>query len=509
MAANASGTWNGWEASVNCVTCPSVGGLMVSASNNIQINWNTNPTATSYYWEIGELGFVPGTGTAIDSSTTNGTSVEVVGLPTGKQLEVYVRANCASGETSSFGNGARFSTPATCGDDFYDTGGQVGTYNANESYATTICPQGDNQHVTVTFNGFQMDGCCDYLNVYNGPSQNHPIMAQLGGFPSLPLAYTSTDVSGCLTFYFYSDGSNQGAGWSADVSCDGCVLPLDLEANNVNSNGANISWQGNNDVDSYNYEIGLKGFVPGIGTAVVVNNTTSTSINISTLAAGVEYDAYVRSVCDGGTEVGDFAGPLTFETPVSCGSISYDSGGPDNDYGPNEDYYTLICPEVSGTKVWLDFTMFETQQCCDKLEILDGNTESAPVIGSFAGNTLPGAVAATNATGCVMLHFTSDATVHRSGWAADVYCTESSTEPDKLRSGSLLISPNPAKDVLYVTLPNEAGGDLQVVDVAGRVKWTGKAAAGKRQVTIPLEGLNSGIYLVRWQSEVSRFVVAP
>ncbi len=505
LSANASGAWEGWEASINCVTCPKVNNLTATVTNTVQLNWSELGTATKYHWEVGLPGFEPGTGNAVATGTSTTNSATVTGLDSGTAYEAYVRAECSGGELGTFSNMAALTTPASCGDKFYDQGGPDGNYTPYQNYVVTICPQGNGQHVTARFNMFQTESCCDYLTIHNGENTNFPTLAQISGSPSVPFEYTSTAQTGCLTFNFY--GYYSGAGWEADILCDGCIAPLDFQVEDITSNGVDLSWQSVGDANTYNYEVGPKGFTPGIGLATLVGNIATNHINLTGLQAGKGYDAYVRSIC-AGAQVGDFAGPLRFVTPISCGSISYDSGGPNDDYGPNEDTYTLICSEVANSSVWLEFQAFETQQCCDILEILDGNTESAPSLGTFSGNSSPGIVTANNDSGCLMLHFTSDATVHRSGWKALVQCTTPSTEVSQ--QGKLLeISPNPAKDWLYVKLPDEKAGTLQVVDVAGRVKWKGAVDNGSARTTVPLSGLPAGIYFLRWQSQVARFVVEP
>lgn len=507
LNAAAAGEWEGWKATINCSTCPKVSNLSAAVANELTLSWSAVPSATSFNWELGLPGFVPGTGSSIASGNTTNTSVLVPGLSPSTEYVAFVQSVCTSGELGSFGEGLLFKTPVTCGGTFYDMGGPNFTYNPSENYVTTICPQGVGQQVTVTFNNFETEGGTDFLGIYNGTNTNAPQLANLNGGISNIISFSSTHPSGCLTFAFTSDASGQGFGWEAEVSCTGCVPPSNFAASNLTSAGVNLSWEAATEAETYNYEIGLKGFTPGIGTAILSGNTASTSVTISNLSPDVEYEAYLRSICAGST-IGSFAEPLSFTTPSSCGSTLYDTGGPNDDYGPSENYYTLICSEGVGSSAWLEFTEFETQQCCDILEILDGNTESSPVLGSFSGNNSPGIVYANNASGCLMLHFTSDATVHRSGWKATVHCTTptyDAAQTDRL----LEVSPNPANDWLNVKLPNDQGGSLQVMDVAGRIQWQEMINAGSSQTNVPLIGLPAGIYFLRWQSAVVRFVVEP
>ena len=83
----------------------------------------------------------------------------------------------------------------------------------------TVCPtEGSGDAVTVTFTEFDTEGGFDFLSVYEGPDLDGEFIAEASG-TTIPGPYTSTDESGCLTFLFESDGSSNGAGWRADVTC--------------------------------------------------------------------------------------------------------------------------------------------------------------------------------------------------------------------------------------------------------------------------------------------------
>ncbi len=115
-----------------------------------------------------------------------------------------------------------------CGTQFTDMGGANSPYMANENSTTTICPDNDGDAVTVTFLSFDVEqsvftgNCFDALAVYNGPDATADLIDSFCGNDdqNIPGPITSTDVnSGCLTFVFTSNGSNQGDGWVADISC--------------------------------------------------------------------------------------------------------------------------------------------------------------------------------------------------------------------------------------------------------------------------------------------------
>lgn len=108
-----------------------------------------------------------------------------------------------------------------CSGNLFDSGGSSGDYSSYELITETYCSDAGNC-IQVTFNSFDTESCCDDLTIYDGPNTSGPLIGVYAGSTS-PGTITST--SGCLTFVWDSDGSVQGAGWSASVSCVTCPAP--------------------------------------------------------------------------------------------------------------------------------------------------------------------------------------------------------------------------------------------------------------------------------------------
>ena len=109
---------------------------------------------------------------------------------------------------------------------------------------------------------------------------------------------------------------------------------------------------------------------------------------------------------------------------TTCSGTFYDSGGPANVHGNNENLTYTICPSVLGSTT-LDFTVFSTTNVFDFLTIYDGNTTAAPTLGTFSGtSSSPGFISATasNTSGCLTLVFFSNSFFVADGWAATIGC---------------------------------------------------------------------------------------
>ncbi len=113
-------------------------------------------------------------------------------------------------------------TLTTCGGYFLDSGGSTGNYGPNENFTTTICPDlSSGTHVQLVFNATDIRSG-DELCFYDGPDTSAPSLDCSSDFAnnaSFIIQATAANASGCITVTFTSNGSGQGAGWSADINC--------------------------------------------------------------------------------------------------------------------------------------------------------------------------------------------------------------------------------------------------------------------------------------------------
>ncbi len=396
------------------------------------IDWtDNNTTAPLNGWDIeyGITGFTQGSGTIINAALHPFT---LSGLNANETYDVYIRALCTATEQSGWFGPISFTTatiPVGCGGQFVDSGGDNGQYTVNENIITTLCPDVAGEVVTVQFLSFDTESCCDHLTIYDGPDTTFPSLGTYQG-TDLPPTFTATDASGCLTFEFISDVSQQGDGWVANIICGPpptCFAPTNILVSNETQDGAEFTWTDNNTpppANGWEVVIVLQGQDPATGNPVTV---TTLPYVVTGLNSSSAYDFYVTAICDdGGTTDPSFqSGPLTFSTlvaPPSCGSPYVDSGGPANNYSNNEDQIYTICPDNVGDVVTLQFLTFDIENNWDFLSIYDGNSTAAPLVGTYTGTNMPPIITSTSADGCLTVHFTSDTIISREGWTANVIC---------------------------------------------------------------------------------------
>lgn len=182
-------------------------------------------------------------------------------------IEVHWNTNCAScgtnsvNATTSVTNNSPPPTPADythptagiqgeyvgaclvsdCGPFTYaDNGNLGGNYSNNVATYRVFCPSIAGNCMQATFNSFNIENGWDDLMVINGPTQLSgvftgapttasgyaaPLQRSLTGNLNgvTPFSFQSTDASGCLGFFFISDGTGVGPGWSATLQCVPCA----------------------------------------------------------------------------------------------------------------------------------------------------------------------------------------------------------------------------------------------------------------------------------------------
>jgi len=145
---------------------------------------------------------------------------------------------------------------------------------------------------------------------------------------------------------------------------------------------------------------------------------------------------------------------------AACSGNYYDSGSIDGDYASGESSVLTINPEIAGNLVQVTFTSFDVEGGWDFLTIYDGNSTSAPLIGSYSGIDAPGTILSTAADGSLTFEFTSDASFALSGWEATVSCVD----PNQAPSCAVDFAPSDAStDVSVAVALSWATGDGVVV----------------------------------------------
>jgi PKD repeat protein len=100
---------------------------------------------------------------------------------------------------------------------FCDDGGQKSNYSNNQDDTLTIYPATAGGTVLVTFQSFETEANCDYLEIYDGTTTDETTLVGSFSGDNNPGTMSATNPDGALTFRFYSDYSVNKSGWVAYV----------------------------------------------------------------------------------------------------------------------------------------------------------------------------------------------------------------------------------------------------------------------------------------------------
>lgn len=295
-------------------------------STSADLSWTApDGGAGAYDYTYGLAGYQPGVvGTQLGSGSTNQPNVSIFGLEGVETYTFWVRTDCGDGY-STWSGPLNFTTDPSCGDLFLDSGGPALPYDTSENYVKVLCSDIADNAVSLSFLGTFSTGAGDTLKIYNGNSTASPLLAALSGVysPPLPGPYTSVTASGCLTVEFVSNNvkSAQDLGWFALLSCapldpGECYAVLELEANNITSTTADVSWLDMFGAESYQWELVE---LPYVGPQSVIQSDPAyggTAISFDNLEAGTKYSFAVRTNCKNGSN--SLWDTLVFTTPILC-----------------------------------------------------------------------------------------------------------------------------------------------------------------------------------------------
>lgn len=141
----------------------------------------------------------------------------------------------------------------------------------------------------------------------------------------------------------------------------------------------------------------------------------------------------------------------------TCSGTIADAGGAGANYGNSENFELIICPDVAGSQISLDFTTFALEDSYDFLTVYNGVGTGNPTLGTYTGVNGPGFVQSSSPSGCITLVFTSDGSFNDVGFLANISCSQ------------------PCQDVISNATPNPGFSSATFVDICqgDNIQFTG------------------------------------
>lgn len=182
----------------------------------------------------------------------------------------------------------------------------------------------------------------------------------------------------------------------------------------------------------------------------------------------------------------------------TCEGSFYDPGGPNANYGHNQEIIATFYPDTSEALMKVQFISFdlESSNNCqyDWLKIYNGPNTSAPLLGTWCGTNSPGTIIASNPSKALTFHFKSDGSVSRSGWTALLSCF-STVSVNENPENSLQIFPNPTQNGIVQIQSDEPIRSVWVKDIQGKL-IAYHSINELKSLTLNTQSWAKGIYLI-------------
>lgn len=418
---------------------------------------------------------------------------------------------------------------------YYDRGGPGINYTDFVDDVTTIKPVTAGDKISLNFSYFQTYNINDYIEVHDGTSVTDPLLAKLysaGGYGTI----TATNATGALTLRFVSDGGANWNGWAAEISTNATPKNISQPGNYTVSDGIFTDPSGPyfNYVD---FNDGITTINPATAGSKVSlsfayfntynendyleihDGTSITDPVLATLHGTQGYGTITatnptgsltcRFVSDGGANwngwaavISNNATPKIISLPGTYtlnSGFMYDGSGPDVNYYDNVNTVTTVVPAVPTYKMSVAFSYLYTYNVNDHIEVFDGNSTAAPLVGDYSGNNsvFPPIITSTAADGSLTFRWTADAGANFTGFAAALSvdpCTLLKVEDVAAIQGAQLY-PNPAKNSLFVELAdfNNQPVELSIYNLTGQKLFSKTITQQKSELTL---NYPNGIYMV-------------
>ncbi|GAA0872380.1 hypothetical protein GCM10009117_15270 [Gangjinia marincola] len=402
----------------------------------ILIPGGTQSIAVAVVVPLGNNFFIGGTPTETTESFLRSTNCSVadyvtpssIGFPDANPLIEVSGSLAGPNTTCGFAATATLGINSAVGMDNTDGGAVDGCYSSGTDalwYRFTAVETGE-LTITSDVNGQTQD---TRLSVYDSCTDLNCLGNDDDGGTGLTSSLILSLEAGQSIFLEWDDRWSE-ADFDFELSFNvTCANPINLIVASEAGISAELEWDDAADaVNGYVVEVYNSGDDPDIDTPVFTENvpTGTSNVTVTGLSEVSSYDAYVSSDCDAGGISG--ATVVSFETgflPPACGGNFYDTGGPGSDYQNSENLTTIITPDNAGDLVTVTFTAFNIENGFDELIVYDGPDAGSPQLDILTGDlsaNVPFSFTSSDASGSLTFVFTSDGSVTRAGWEADVTC---------------------------------------------------------------------------------------
>jgi M6 family metalloprotease-like protein len=396
----------------------------------------------------------------------------------------------------------------------FDDGSAVtANYDNNLSCNWLIQPTGNPATITLTMNRFNLSGGFgDRVEVYdNALGSGFPI----GQFFGTTLGNPVVSFTGVMFVQFITNASGTSTGWDATYNTSATYCQPNTLLTGNSGNFTDGSPFGQNYLDNTSCEwliqpaainvavtINFFGFDTELtnDTVTVYDGATTASQILGTFSGNTNPpiltssggDMLVSFKSNGSTTATGWSAFYNTQPIPACAgtttlnqaTATFDDGSATfANYVDNSNCSWLIAP-LGALNIDLTFNRFNTQTTNDVVNVYDGNNNSALLIGSYSGATIPAVINSTG--GSLFLEFITDGFGTSSGWEASY--TSFNT-----------VTLNIQQDTAYL---NAGAGSTNSLTLTSNVAWT-NADNATWLIASPVNGSgNSTINLLAVQPNI-------
>lgn len=347
----------------------------------------------------------------------------------------------------------------------FTDGSGTANYKNNSNCKWVIAPPGATQ-IILNFTSFALENSYDTVFIYSGTDTTSTPLTYTG--TTLPPSLQTPAGTGAMLIKFKTDNGINAAGWTATYTslvatptCDGGTILSN--PNGTFNDGSGNGNYGNNQLcywviappcaksvtlsfTAFNTEKDYDGVVifddlSGKNKiAQLSGSSIPSSITSNTGEILVVFISDYATTKQGFTASYSSTGSAHCSTTTTLNTSDYGTitdGSSTANYCNNLDCKWLIQP-LQASSVTLNFTEFDLEAASsdgksiyDAVEVYDGTTTAAPLLGSFTGSNIPPSITSTGAS--MLVRFYSDAAETKQGWSAyytsttSTYCTGTTT----------------------------------------------------------------------------------
>ena len=399
------------------------------------------------------------TGTTLPSTVTiSGNAVLVRFVTDGSNVGTGWAINYTSSSSSAAASCSGTTVFTSSSGSFADRSDASSLYTNNLDCRWLIQPASGATSFTVSFSRFQTETCCDYVEIYAGTSVTGTPVYRFSG-TTIPATVT---VNGSVILVrFVTDGSAVGSGWalnytsslSAVAGCSGTTVLSSASgsfADRTNSssnyiNNLDCRWLIQPSAGASSISLSFSRFDVESGFDYVeiysLNNvsgqplyrfTGTTLPSIVTVSGSLVLVRFITNASNTAAGWGLSYSSTPIIPTCSGTTIFTSSSGSFADRTTNVSSYTnnldcrwLIQPSAGAASITATFSRFETESCCDYVEIYTGTTVTGTPAYRFAGSSIPSAVTVNSAA--IVVRFVTDGSVTGGGWALSYTSSSSSS----------------------------------------------------------------------------------